>query len=68
MEDSLKVQSNNQASAENDGANVFQLRCPSCPSCPSTIPAWRIIPLSKWLGSPFICHLGHLEGVPHPDP
>ena len=26
-------------------------------------PAWRIIPVSKWLGSPpFISHLGHLEG------
>ena len=24
---------------------------------------WRIIPISKWLGSPpFISHLGHLEG------
>ena len=27
---------------------------------------WRIIPLSKWLGSPpFISHLGHLEGEQH---
>ena len=30
---------------------------------PSHPPTWRIIPLSKWLGSPpFISHLGHLEG------
>ena len=27
---------------------------------------WRIIPASKWLVTPFISHLRHLEGIQQP--
>ena len=33
----------------------------ACKFCKG-IPTWRIIPVSKWLVTPFISHLGHLEG------